>query len=90
MGKVQELFSTLSEDDVLNMMKAEFKYYCRPAGYLADIATLGSSVMVQTNPRIYIQSNNSEVVSMMDMLTEQKVGRGVKAIYDVLKDDGSV
>jgi hypothetical protein len=62
-------FSTLTEDDVLNMTKAEFKHYCGMADYFADVA---SSVMVQTNTRIETEANKIGVIITMNLLTGQE------------------
>jgi hypothetical protein len=76
--KGQELFSTFTEDDILNMTKSELTNYFSLANYLAYVATVGASVMVQTYPRIDIEGTFSVVVNTVKLLTEHEVLQCVK------------
>jgi hypothetical protein len=85
--KGQDYHSTLMEDDVLDMSKAEFKHYCGSKDYFTDVVNGSLPVMTQKNTRAH--ANTGGIADATDLLTAQEFQLGVKrdkAHYAGLKD----
>jgi hypothetical protein len=88
MRKSHELYTSLSEEDVCDMTKTEFKDYCGSAQYHADAAVGSAPVTTHTSPRLV--ANTAVVGGTTDALTAQEFRRGIKrdkGHYADLKDN---
>jgi hypothetical protein len=64
MRKRRELFTSLTEEDVLDITKTEFKKYCGSVEYHNNVATVGFPLMAYPNPRL--TTNATGIASKKD------------------------